>query len=48
MDLSNYGKTHDFRKELIAYSPAMIDTVPMYDAIGYLEKTLWISKQKTF
>ena len=40
MDLSNYGKTHDFRKELIAYSPAMIGTVPMYDAIGYLEKDL--------
>lgn len=37
MDLSNYGKTHDFRKELIDFSPAMIGTVPMYDAIGYLE-----------
>lgn len=40
MDLSNYGKTHDFRKKLIDYSPAMIGTVPMYDAIGYLEKDL--------
>ena len=38
MDLSNYGKTNTFRKELIDYSPAMIGTVPMYDAIGYLEK----------
>lgn len=26
--------------ELIAKSPAMIGTVPMYDAIGYLEKDL--------
>ncbi len=40
MDLSNYGKTNTFRKELIAKSPAMIGTVPMYDAIGYLEKDL--------
>ncbi len=40
MDLSNYGKTNTFRKELIEKSPAMIGTVPMYDAIGYLEKDL--------
>ena len=40
MDLSNYGKTHDFRMELIGMSPAMIGTVPMYDAVGYLEKGL--------
>ncbi|MBC3796807.1 phosphomethylpyrimidine synthase ThiC [Acetobacterium tundrae] len=40
MDLSNYGKTNTFRKELIKISPAMIGTVPMYDAIGYLEKDL--------
>lgn len=40
MDLSNYGKTSTFRKELIAMSPASIGTVPMYDAIGYLEKEL--------
>ncbi len=40
MDLSNYGKTNTFRKELVAMSPAMIGTVPMYDAIGYLEKDL--------
>lgn len=40
MDLSNYGKTNTFRQELIAMSPAMIGTVPMYDAIGYLEKEL--------
>ncbi len=40
MDLSNYGKTNTFRQELVAMSPAMIGTVPMYDAIGYLEKDL--------
>ncbi len=40
MDLSNYGKTHDFRKELVEMSPAMIGTVPVYDAVGYLEKDL--------
>lgn len=40
MDLSNYGKTNRFRTKLIDYSPAMIGTVPMYDAIGYLEKDL--------
>lgn len=40
MDLSNYGKTNKFRGELIEMSPAMIGTVPMYDAIGYLEKDL--------
>ena len=40
MDLSNYGKTNRFRTELIEMSPAMIGTVPMYDAIGYLEKDL--------
>ncbi len=40
MDLSNYGKTNQFRKELISCSSAMIGTVPMYDAIGYLEKDL--------
>lgn len=40
MDLSNYGKTNTFRTQLIEKSPAMIGTVPMYDAIGYLEKDL--------
>ena len=40
MDLSNTGKTHAFRSALIEKSPAMIGTVPMYDAIGYLEKPL--------
>lgn len=40
MDLSNHGKTREFRRKLIERSTAMIGTVPMYDAIGYLEKPL--------
>lgn len=48
MDLSNYGKTNTFRKELIEMSPAMIGTVPMYDAIGYLEKDLINIKAEDF
>lgn len=48
MDLSNYGKTNTFRKELIKRSPAMIGTVPMYDAIGYLEKDLMDIKATDF
>ena len=40
MDLSNCGKTSKFRRDLIAKSNAMVGTVPMYDAIGYLEKPL--------
>lgn len=48
MDLSNYGKTNTFRQQLIDYSPAMIGTVPMYDAIGYLEKDLLEITAKDF
>lgn len=48
MDLSNYGKTNDFRKKLIEISPAMIGTVPMYDAVGYLEKDLMEITAKDF
>ncbi len=40
MDLSCYGKTQQFRKLLIERSSAMIGTVPMYDAVGMLEKDL--------
>lgn len=40
MDLSNYGKTANFRKELIGFSSAMIGTVPVYDALGFYEKEL--------
>lgn len=48
MDLSNYGKTNTFRQELIKKSPAMIGTVPMYDAIGYLDKDLLEITAKDF
>ena len=37
MDLSNYGKTNTFRKQLIDMSPAMIGTVPMYQALEKVE-----------
>ncbi|MFA7620716.1 MAG: phosphomethylpyrimidine synthase ThiC [Aminobacteriaceae bacterium] len=40
MDLSNYGKTNIFRRELIGISTAMIGTVPIYDAVDYLGKEL--------
>ncbi len=40
MDLSNYGKTAEFRRKLVERSKLMIGTVPLYDAIGYLEKEL--------
>ncbi len=40
MDLSNYGKTRRFREQLVSMSPAMIGSVPVYDAVGYLEKEL--------
>lgn len=40
MDLSCFGKTEDFRRKLIDFSPAMIGTVPMYDAVGMLDKDL--------
>lgn len=40
MDLSCYGKTHEFRSRLVDYSTAMIGTVPMYDAVGHLDKEL--------
>ena len=33
MDLSSYGDTTGFRRELIDTCPAMIGTVPVYDAV---------------
>ncbi len=38
MDLSNSGKTRQFRQQLIDETPLMVGTVPMYDAIGYKGK----------
>ena len=40
MDLSNSGKTRQFRQQLIDETTLMVGTVPMYDAIGYMEKPL--------
>lgn len=40
MDLSCYGKTREFRRQLVDVSPAMIGTVPIYDAVGFYEKNL--------
>jgi phosphomethylpyrimidine synthase len=40
MDLSCYGKTEEFRQRLVEISTAMIGTVPMYDAVGMLDKDL--------
>lgn len=48
MDLSNYGKTQEFRKKLIEKSTAMIGTVPMYDAVGFLDKGLSYIKAEEF
>ncbi|MDO5726245.1 MAG: phosphomethylpyrimidine synthase ThiC [Tissierellia bacterium] len=48
MDLSNYGKTQEFRKELIKRSTAMIGSVPIYDAIGYLEKEFQDIEEEEF
>ncbi|NLC06751.1 MAG: phosphomethylpyrimidine synthase ThiC [Syntrophomonadaceae bacterium] len=40
MDLSCYGKTEEFRRKLVAMSPVMIGTVPVYDAVGFYDKEL--------
>lgn len=40
MDLSSYGDTQVFRQKLTAECPAMIGTVPIYDAVVYYHKPL--------
>ncbi len=40
MDLSTYGDTRAFRKRTIKLSPAMIGTVPMYDAVARYGKNV--------
>ena len=40
MDLSSYGDTRNFRKRLTKECPAMIGTVPIYDAVVYYHKPL--------
>ncbi len=48
MDLSSYGKTREFREKLVAMSPAMIGSVPLYDAVGFLDKELKDIKEQEF
>lgn len=48
MDLSSFGKTEEFRHRLIDYSPAMIGTVPIYDAVGFYDKELQDITAKEF
>lgn len=48
MDLSSYGKTQEFRQELVKMSPAMIGTVPIYDAVGFYDKDLKDITSKEF
>lgn len=40
MDLSSYGDTRSFRRKLTSTCPAMIGTVPIYDAVVYYHKPL--------
>lgn len=40
MDLSSYGDTKKFRRKLIKECPAIIGTVPIYDAVVYYNKAL--------
>ncbi|MCL2755120.1 MAG: phosphomethylpyrimidine synthase ThiC [Oscillospiraceae bacterium] len=40
MDLSCSGKTQEFRRRLVREIPVMLGTVPMYDAIGFLDMPL--------
>ena len=40
MDLSSYGDTQVFRRRLTSECPAVIGTVPIYDAVVYYHKAL--------
>ena len=40
MDLSTYGNTREFRRQVVAMSPVMIGTVPVYDALASCGKAL--------
>jgi len=48
MDLSSFGKTEEFRRRLVEMSPAMIGTVPVYDAVGFYDKELKDITEKEF
>ena len=40
MDLSTFGTTKTFRKKLVGFSPVMLGTVPMYDAVAKYGKII--------
>ena len=40
MDLSSFGDTRKFRRKLTESCPAMLGTVPIYDAVVYYNKPL--------
>ena len=40
MDLSSFGDTQTFRRKLVEECPAILGTVPIYDAVVYYNKAL--------
>ena len=40
MDLSSFGDTQKFRRKLTSECPAVLGTVPIYDAVVYYNKAL--------
>lgn len=48
MDLSSHGDTQPFRKKLASECPAMIGTVPVYDAVIHYQKDLVALTAKDF
>lgn len=48
MDLSSFGKTEEFRKNLVRVSSVMVGTVPIYDAVGFYDKELQDISAKEF
>ena len=40
LDLSSFGDTQKFRRKLTTECPAIIGTVPIYDAVVYYHKAL--------
>lgn len=48
MDLSSHGNTQPFRRRLTAECPAMIGTVPVYDAVIHYQRDLGTLSAKDF
>lgn len=48
MDLSSHGNTEPFRKKLTSECPAMIGTVPVYDAVIHYQRDLATLTAKDF